>query len=269
MRLNIHHETHYSYDATPAYLVQRLQLQPIDFATQRALSWAITAPGFETGLAYTDGFGNRTHLITMFNHTGDVVITASGEVETQDAAGLVKGLPSTVPDVVYLRHTPTTQAGTALAKLAGRLAKEDNVLKLAHNLMDEIHGTVAYLVGSSDVLTTANEAYAAMRGVCQDHAHIMVTVARHLDIPARYVTGYLVTGVGASSSAAHAWAEILVPDLGWVGFDAANGQCPTDHYVRVASGLDAASVAPVRGTRRGGSGAEHMRVEVRVEISQQ
>jgi transglutaminase-like putative cysteine protease len=96
-----------------------------------------------------------------------------------------------------------------------------------------------------------------------------VTVARHLGIPARYVTGYLVTGVGASSSAAHAWAEFLVPDLGWVGFDAANGQCPTEHYVRVASGLDAASVAPVRGTRRGGSGPEHMRVEVRVEISQQ
>jgi transglutaminase-like putative cysteine protease len=130
MRLNIHHETHYSYDATPAYLVQRLQLQPIDFNTQRALSWAITAPGFETGLAYTDGFGNRTHLITMFGHVGDVVITASGEVETQDASGLVKGLPSTVPDVVYLRHTPTTQAGAALVHLAESVSKQGDVVHL-------------------------------------------------------------------------------------------------------------------------------------------
>jgi transglutaminase-like putative cysteine protease len=147
--------------------------------------------------------------------------------------------------------------------------KQSDKLKMAHELMAEVHGKVAYVVGVSDVQTTAAEAYAAKRGVCQDHAHIMVTVARHLGLPARYVTGYLVTGVGASSSAAHAWAELLIPELGWVGFDAANGQCPTEHYVRGASGLDAASVAPVRGTRRGGSGAEHMRVEVRVEISQQ
>jgi transglutaminase-like putative cysteine protease len=269
MRLKIHHETHYTYDDAPSYLVQRLQLQPIDFATQHTKSWTITAPGFETGLAYVDGFGNLTHLITMLGHKGEVVISASGEVDTEDAAGLVKGLPSTVPDVVYLRRTLTTQPGAALVALAARVGKQNNTLQLAHDLMAEVHQQVAYVVGVSDVQTTANEAFAAKRGVCQDHAHIMVTVARHLGIPARYVTGYLVTGIGASSSAAHAWAEILVPDLGWVGFDAANGQCPTDHYVRVASGLDAASVAPVRGTRRGGSGAEHMRVEVRVEISQQ
>jgi transglutaminase-like putative cysteine protease len=269
MKLKIHHETHYTYDAAPSYLVQRLQLQPIDFATQHTQSWAIEAPGFEKGLAYVDGFGNLTHLITMLGHSGAVVITASGEVETQNAAGIVKGLPATVPDVVYLRRTASTQPDAALIDVAMRAAKQTNALKLAHALMVLVHETVAYVVGVSDVQTTAAEAYAAKRGVCQDHAHILVTLARHLNIPARYVTGYLVTGVGASSSAAHAWAEFLLPDLGWVGFDAANGQCPTDHYVRVASGLDAASVAPVRGTRRGGSGAEHMRVEVRVEISQQ
>jgi transglutaminase-like putative cysteine protease len=269
MRLKIHHETHYTYDAAPSYLVQRLQLQPIDFASQRTISWSISAPGFENGLAYTDGFGNRTHLITMRGHEGEVVISASGEVETHDANGLVKGLPATVPDVVYLRRTLTTQPDATLMALAARVGKQSNGLKMAHDLMAEVHEKVAYVIGVSDVQTTAAEAFAAKRGVCQDHAHILVTVARHLGIPARYVTGYLVTGVGASSSAAHAWAEFLVPDLGWVGFDAANGQCPTDHYVRVASGLDAASVAPVRGTRRGGGGAEHMRVEVRVEISQQ
>ena len=91
---------------------------------------------------------------------------------------------------------------------------------------------------------------------------------RAAGIPARYVTGYLVTGQGASSTAAHAWAEALVPDLGWVGFDPANAKCPTDNYVRVAAGLDAAGVAPIRGSRRGGNG-ERMRVEVRVEIAQQ
>ena len=122
--------------------------------------------------------------------------------------------------------------------------------------------------GTSDAETTAAEAYTAGRGVCQDHAHIMIAAARGADIPARYVTGYLVTGMGASSTAAHAWAEVLVPDLGWVGFDPANNKCPTDNYVRVAAGIDAAGVTPIRGSRRGGA-VERMRVEVRVEIAQQ
>ena len=117
--------------------------------------------------------------------------------------------------------------------------------------------------------TTAAEAYTDRRGVCQDHAHVMIGMARGLGVPARYVTGYLVTGVGASSVAAHAWAELLIADLGWVGFDAANGQCPTELYVRVAAGLDAAAVAPVNGSRRGGTSVEQMIVEVRAEIAQQ
>jgi transglutaminase-like putative cysteine protease len=96
----------------------------------------------------------------------------------------------------------------------------------------------------------------------------MIGMARAMGVPARYVTGYLVTGTGATSTAAHAWAETLVPDLGWVGFDAANGICPDDHYVRVAAGIDAAGVTPIRGTRRGGL-METMTVEVRVEIAQQ
>jgi transglutaminase-like putative cysteine protease len=142
-------------------------------------------------------------------------------------------------------------------------------LERAHAIMNEVHARIAYETGTSDAHTTAAEAFSEGRGVCQDHAHVMIAVARTLGIPARYVTGYLVTGVGASSTAAHAWAELLVPELGWIGFDAANGQCPTEHYARVASGIDAAAVTPVRGSRRGGSGSERMTVEVSVEIAQQ
>ena len=114
----------------------------------------------------------------------------------------------------------------------------------------------------------AAEAFAEGRGVCQDHAHIFIGAARNLGLPARYVTGYLVTGDGASSTAAHAWAEALVPDLGWVGFDPANCKCPTDHYVRVAA-ASMPPASPPSGARRRGGDTERMRVEVRVEIAQQ
>jgi transglutaminase-like putative cysteine protease len=142
------------------------------------------------------------------------------------------------------------------------------ILDGLHALMNDIHSRVAYELGATHAHTTAAEAFADQRGVCQDHAHIFIAAARAAGIPARYVTGYLVTGQGASSTAAHAWAEALVPDLGWIGFDPANAKCPTDNYVRVAAGIDAAGVTPIRGSRRGGNG-ERMRVEVRVEIAQQ
>jgi transglutaminase-like putative cysteine protease len=269
MRLHVHHATHYTYEARPAHIVQRLLLEPSSFASQRVINWTITAPGIETGLKYRDGIGNWVHLITSKPTDKKLTIVAEGEVESEDTAGVVKGLPQAAPEPVFLRTTPATTADARLMNFALGLPKSGNRLEMAHAMMQAIHQAVAYLPGTSHAHTTAAEAFGEGSGVCQDHAHIMLTAARLHGIPARYVTGYLMTGTGASSTAAHAWAELLIPDLGWVGFDAANNQCPTDHYVRVAAGLDALAVAPVRGSRRGSHGKEDLTVEVRVEISQQ
>lgn len=269
MRLKIYHETHYKYDAKPSYLVQRLHLKPADFAAQKTINWKITTPGIGNGLAYVDGFGNWIHLITAQNLGFENVILAEGEVETFDSAGVVNGLSCTAPDTVFLRQTTTTMPDEPLKIAAENLRLNGSAIDQAHTLMDYVNEKITYEVGASDYYTTAAEAFEVGHGVCQDHAHVMISMARHLGIPARYVTGYLVTGVGATSVASHAWAELLVADLGWVGFDAANGQCPTEHYVRVAAGLDAAAVAPIKGSRRGNPSDEHMTVEVRVEIAQQ
>jgi transglutaminase-like putative cysteine protease len=268
-RLHIRHETRYEYAARVAYSVQRLHLTPSAFASQRVEQWAIAAPGIDSALVYTDGFGNRVHVTTVMDFSGPVTIVAEGVVHSADSSGIVKGLLSAAPDAVYLRQTKATQPSAGMRDMAeGISGKKKTPLDTLHSLMAGIHEHVAYELGSTHAHTTAAEAYADGRGVCQDHAHIFAGAARAMGVPARYVTGYLVTGDGASSTAAHAWAEALVPDLGWVGFDPANCKCPTDHYVRVAAGLDAAGVAPVRGARRGGL-SEAMTVEVKVEIAQQ
>lgn len=268
-RLHVRHETHYEYDSALAYSAQRLHLTPLSFASQKVLRWAISAPGYENALSYLDGFGNRVHVVTYQNQSGPIRIVAEGVVECTDTAGLVKGLSCPAPDAVFLRQTRATMPSSAIQSMCNRIAAEKSAhLDRLHGLMADIYDRVAYEIGTTHAHTTAAEAFADGRGVCQDHAHIMIGAARSLGIPARYVTGYLVTGEGASSTAAHAWAEALVPDLGWVGFDPANCKCPTDHYVRVAGGIDAAGVTPIRGSRRGGQ-AERMRVEVRVEIAQQ
>jgi transglutaminase-like putative cysteine protease len=113
--------------------------------------------------------------------------------------------------------------------------------------------------------TSAVEAFGLKRGVCQDYAHVFIACARSGGVPARFVSGHFLRADGVvNQQAGHAWAEAFVPDLGWVGFDPANGISTTDAHARVAIGLDYLGAAPVRGTRYGG-GMETLTVAVKVE----
>jgi transglutaminase-like putative cysteine protease len=267
MRLQVTHSTHYSYSSDVGYSIQRLLLTPLSFQGQKVENWKVKAPGIESAIQYRDAFGNQVQLITAIKPEASYSIVAEGMIEVTDMTGVVAGVPNVVPDYVFLRQMPTTQPSAPMNAMRAALnAKPAKTLEFLHELMGAIHEQVAYETGTTDAQTTAAEAFAQKRGVCQDHAHILIGLARDAGIPARYVTGYLIAG--DVSPASHAWAEALVPALGWVGFDAANDTCPTDHYVRVACGLDAAGTSPVRGCRRGGSD-EHMTVEVRVEMAQQ
>jgi transglutaminase-like putative cysteine protease len=138
------------------------------------------------------------------------------------------------------------------------------MLEKLHALLGAVRDRVEYVTGATDTHTSAAEALADGKGVCQDHAHIFVAAARSLGIPARYVTGYLVLDGQDTADAHHAWAEAWVENLGWVGFDVANRVCPTERYVRLATGLDAGYAAPIIGSRRGGS-VEKLDVSVRVQ----
>jgi len=121
---------------------------------------------------------------------------------------------------------------------------------------------VAYTPGETHPGTTAAEALADGKGVCQDHAHLLIAAALTLDVPARYVTGYL-HAAGDLAEASHAWAELYVEDLGWVGFDPSNGVSPDARYIRIGSGADALEAAPIRGVAQG-NGAEALDVDLSV-----
>jgi transglutaminase-like putative cysteine protease len=127
--------------------------------------------------------------------------------------------------------------------------------------MGRLHDKMAFDTTATNVATPAAEAFTHKRGVCQDYAHIFVAAARILGIPARYVSGHLARPEAEGQDAAHAWAEAFAPDLGWVAFDAANGVCADQSYLRVAVGLDYLDAAPMRGARRGG-GEERLSVSV-------
>jgi transglutaminase-like putative cysteine protease len=187
-----------------------------------------------------------------------VEVVAEGVVETQDAAGVVRGLGRSRAHAVFLRDTPLTEPDPAVRALGDRAratAEAEGPLSTLHALMRGVAGAVEYRPGATDASTPAARALALGAGVCQDHAHVFISAARCLGLPARYVAGYLLARDDdvVELHETHGWTEVWVPDLGWVGFDPSNGVCPTERYVRVAAGLDARGAAPIRGSVTGRS----------------
>lgn len=265
MRVSIGHVTRYTYAEPTGYSIQSLRLTPPSFHGQRVIEWRVSAPGIDKATSFRDGFGNFTQLCVCTGNHSEVLIIAKGVVETEDRAGVVKGIIEAAPPRIFLRDTEKTRASPGLADLA-QSARADGTLAGMHRLMAAVAEAVIYKIGSTTAHTSAAEALAAGEGVCQDHAHVFIAAARTLGVPARYVCGYFYAGGDEPSEAHHAWAEVWIDGLGWVGFDPANGMCPTERYVRLATGLDAMSAAPIRGARRGSS---HEELDVIVEVQQQ
>ena len=265
MLISIRHVTRYTYAQPVGYAIQSVRLTPASFTGQRVLDWKVIMPGFGPVLQFKDGFGNVVQVATTNVPHQEVVIEAGGTVDTADCSGVVAGLPNTSPCRVFLRETAHTKPDAAIRELAASASGTDMLDKL-HALAGIVRDRVDYEVGSTDAHTGAAEALADGRGVCQDHAHIFISAARTLDVPTRYVTGYLVLGEQSRSEAHHALAEAWVEGLGWVAFDVANRICPTERYVRLAVGLDAGGAAPVVGSRRGG---QHELLDVSVDVREQ
>lgn len=267
MRLAVNHTTRYRYGEPLAHTIQQLRLTPEDGPGQKVIEWTIEVPGIEEAATYRDAFGNLVHIVSHREPMSEISITARGIVETQDLSGVIGRPPCPAPDIVFTRETPLTRSNQAIRRL-GALAEKDDMLSGFHDLMAAIGDKVMYRVGVTEVHAAAADALAAGEGVCQDHAHIFIAAARSIGVPARYVSGYLLLTEEQESEAHHAWAEVLLPGLGWVGFDISNGLCPTDHYIRLSIGLDSRSAAPIRGVQFGGID-ERLQVEVSVSQDQQ
>jgi transglutaminase-like putative cysteine protease len=271
MRIRISHLTSYAYGTPANSVIQMLRLTPRNHDGQYVARWRIDVSTDCRLDQHEDAFGNLTHAFSTEGPFSELVVTVEGEVETRDTQGIMRGTVERFPPSLYLRTTALTtpDAGIAAFAAASRDATDGNVLNLLHHMLERLHDDVAYDTDPTHAATTAAEAFALKRGVCQDLTHIFIAAARSLAIAARYVGGYFHRDDGVDEQeAGHAWAEAFVPGLGWVAFDAANGLCATDAHVRVAVGLDYLGAAPLRGTRYGGGG-EVMSVKVRVDQASQ
>jgi transglutaminase-like putative cysteine protease len=271
MRIHISHETRYHYDAAPNGVIQTLRLTPRNHDDQYVIDWRIDVSEDCRLDVHEDAFGNIVHAFTADGPFTELRVLVEGEVETHPTHGIVRGAAERFPPSLFLRETPLTRVDAAIAEFArkSRSAQPADPLSALHHLLDCVRGEIVYDTDPTHAGTTAAEAFALRRGVCQDLTHIFIAAARSLGTPARYIGGYFHRADGITrQDAGHAWAEAYVSELGWVAFDPANGICATDAHVRVAVGLDYLGAAPVRGTRYGGGG-ERLAVAVHVEQAAQ
>jgi transglutaminase-like putative cysteine protease len=274
MKLHIEHETIFTYDAPVREAVGEARLRPRDEAGQRVLDFRLALDPPAPVDELRDRFGNSVHCYSVLPPHRRLVVTASSLVDTSDDPLVATAsltllhqhdftsaspyIPLTDELLAFARANGSA-AGDAAADPAGRA--QATARALAH----AIYTTCAYEPGSTDISTTADLALAGRRGVCQDFAHLLIALCRGLGLPARYVSGYLADPDQPPGAvlASHAWAEVFLPDRGWLGLDPTHDCATGPRYTRVATGRDYADAAPVRGVFQGGA-QEQLKVRVRI-----
>ena len=263
MQLSIHHETLYRYSIDQAYSIQQLHLTPRPEGQQQVLSWRIDTPG--NCLAYSDAYGNVSHMLTLNEAHKEVRIVVEGVVSTRMLNGGRLDTEDSLSPLVFTVSTRLTEPTPLLADIAARCLPRPGARVGTAELMTlagHIFCAIQYRSGATDVFSTAGDAVMLGAGVCQDHAHVFLACCHAHGIPARYVSGYIDPG-SSDHAASHAWVDAWAEDpgySGWVSIDVTHNRLMTDSYCRLAIGRDYESAAPVRGMRRGG-GHEVMSVK--------
>ena len=271
MKLHIRHTTDYRYTEPLRYALQTLWLTPVSGPTQTVNFWSLGAP--QTLFAQLDAFGNTIHSYTFVGETRDNVrwslVNAAGQVQTLGVAEFTDDPRMPLPQL-YLHESTLARPHPKLldfgrrfvtAPPSGKTVNLQAILALCAG----VAGAVSYKKNSTNVTTTALQAFEAGAGVCQDQAHVMVAVCRSLGIPARYVSGYFYAA-NEPDLASHAWVDVCLDVAGrrWVSIDVTH-RCLTDErHVRLAMGIDYNACPPSKGVRHGG-GEESMTVSITIE----
>jgi transglutaminase-like putative cysteine protease len=260
MTITTLHETIFEYDAPIQGTFTEARLWPVTDAGQTCHEFSLTVDPMRPLTESRDYHGNMVLTFNVLPAHRSVVVTGHSVVETHrnpfaqrsplDEFEIRKahldylGFGGPVEDVAEIEE---------LADAAG-LRGAQYPFDAAQTLNELIYERFTYQDGVTDVHTKISEVFASGKGVCQDFAHIFIAVCRAAGLPARYVSGYLVTRRSRSAegtSASHAWAEVLVPDQGWCGFDPTNNLLANDYYIKIAAGRNYRDVPPTRGIYKG------------------
>jgi transglutaminase-like putative cysteine protease len=282
MHYSIRHLTKFRYSAAISESVMEVRMQPRTEGGQHCI-WFDLAVRPRTHLAsYRDNLGNVIHHFDVPSHHTNLVIKAEAVVEIASqplpesldaqAWGELDVLVGAGDYWEMLMPSHFASPSKSLRDLARDLnvCRRDDPLSLLRELTARLHETFEYAPQSTQVDSPIDLALKERRGVCQDFAHIMTALVRELHLPCRYVSGYLFHRAEdqdrSAEDATHAWVEVLLPRLGWVGFDPTNNLLAGERHIRVAIGRDYADVPPTRGVFKGEAKSE-LSVAVQVLLS--
>ena len=280
MYYTIRHTTRFRYSAPINESIMEVRIQPRSDGNQYCLDFQLHTSPRAHIMNYRGEFGNRVHHFDIPNSHNQLTITAVALVDVNAPSSLPEALTARAWDELdtltdsgdywdTLMPSHFANPSKMLYELALELdvRRRDDPLTVLRDLNRDIHRIFDYSPKTTRVDSPIDEALSMRKGVCQDFAHIMITLVRHLQIPCRYVSGYLYRGEGRSTGeATHAWVEAYLPDIGWVGFDPTNNTLTNERHVRVAIGRDYSDVPPTRGVFRGKAESE-MAVTVRIAPS--
>jgi transglutaminase-like putative cysteine protease len=269
-RLRVTHETRFDYDGLARASYNELRLTPRSELRQTALEARVVTVPPAPQYAYVDYWG--THVVAFNVDRGHerLSILGSSLIDTQQASDPADSSWTEVADAAttmadHLSHNLYTAPGPELLDVAAGL-RAGTPLQTAKRVIDRTQGALLYVRGVTTVHTSANEAYADGAGVCQDFAHLALSLAKSVGLPARYVSGYFHPEAEATigeevTGETHAWIEFWTGS--WWGYDPTNDCAVGERHVAVGRGRDYADVPPVKGIYAGN--AEHnMRVTVRI-----
>jgi transglutaminase-like putative cysteine protease len=272
----VRHATTYRYADDVTLSSHRLRLSPRDTARQKLRRFAIeVTPQNHELVAERDSFGNASHLLEIREGHRTLVIEARSEVEVaaeepelgftpwEQAVEAARrpASPAALEAAQFAFPSSYTAASDAIEDYArASFAPRRPVLEAARDLTARIFRDFDYDPNATHASTLALDSFSDRRGVCQDFAHVFLAGCRAIGVPARYVSGYLLTRppegqeklIGADAS--HAWASVWCPVAGWVDFDPTNDVIPGLEHVTCAWGRDYGDVGPVAGVVLGGGG---------------
>jgi transglutaminase-like putative cysteine protease len=284
----VRHRTTYEYSQDVSISHHLLHLLPRDSRNQKCQrSSLIVEPAPAISKSDRDYFGNHITYLTVEEPHGKLVIFATSTVEVaplplpEPAAttpwdGIHRALAGasdqqSLDAFQFAFDSPHTASGNGAYDYAkASFAPGRPVLEAALDLTGRIYRDFKYEGGVTDIWTPVDKVLKQRRGVCQDFAHLQLSCFRSLGLPARYVSGYLLTKPPegkeklVGSDASHAWVAVWCPGHGWVDLDPTNNLIPGEEHITVAWGRDFGDVSPIKGLVVGGG--EH-KVVVQVDVA--
>ena len=275
MLLKITHTTDLNYSDAISESVMELRMVPRQEQEQHRLSFNLAIGPSTPTLSYFDWLGNTVHAYTINALHQQIRIVATSMVEIETVASqpagdlwplMLKPADYAMRDFLHF-HGPVVDSPKLRDVVAQIAPRQGQPLdELAQRIIDLLGDRFAYQAGVTTAASPITEMLDHGGGVCQDFTHLMIGVARAMNIPARYVSGYLHPESDRlrGYTQTHAWCELYFPSRGWVGFDPANRCRANDHFVKLAIGRDFSDVPPNKGVYRG-KAIEQMTVKVHSE----